>query len=577
MAFIAALAAFGLAPSAASLPTLRWSFFGAAAILLCWNLALGSSASRQGRRFRIEVVLRKQHYLQACAHLSIYIYWGWYWRQVYASAYLILAQLVFAYAFDMLLAWSRRDTYLLGFGPFPVIFSTNLFLWFKPEWFYLQFLMVGIGFLAKELIRWQRDGRSTHVFNPSSFTLAIFSLGLLATGTTDYTWGREIATTLFHPPHIYLWIFLVSLPGQLFFGVTSMTLSAVVTVYAFSLGYFAVTGTYFFFDAYIPIAVFLGMHLLFTDPSTSPRTELGRIIFGILYGISVTSLYWLLGLAHTQTFYDKLLPVPILNLLVPAIDRCARSPVLARFDPRRLGRELAPRRRNLAYITVWSIAFAVLSTSHGLADSHPGNRIPFWQNACKERRRNACRNLATMESTYCNRGLGWACNELGILVATGGIEVEATSTQMFERACQSGFATGCTNLTSGALKHHPPLTDDYRSMLETKGYPPADTPLQLMHNACDQGWTDACVSMARMYLKGDSAPLDRARAAHEFDKACSAGEPTACSDAGLMYRRGDGVRRDDSRALAYLKRACELGLTNACRWLHDEEKLRNRN
>ena len=32
----------------------------------------------------------------------------------------------------------------------------------------------------------------------------------------------------------------------------------------------------------IPIAVFLAMHLLITDPSTSPRTELGRIFYGIL-------------------------------------------------------------------------------------------------------------------------------------------------------------------------------------------------------------------------------------------------------------------------------------------------------
>ena len=28
----------------------------------------------------VEVVLRKQHYLQACAQLSVFVYWGWYWR-----------------------------------------------------------------------------------------------------------------------------------------------------------------------------------------------------------------------------------------------------------------------------------------------------------------------------------------------------------------------------------------------------------------------------------------------------------------------------------------------------------------
>ena len=114
----------------------------------------------------------------------------------------------------MLLAWSRRDTYTLGFGPFPIIFSTNLFLWFKADWFYLQFLMIAVGFTAKECIRWNKEGRRTHVFNPSSFSLTVFSLALLATGATDITWGQDIAITQFYPPHMYLFLFLVALRGS---------------------------------------------------------------------------------------------------------------------------------------------------------------------------------------------------------------------------------------------------------------------------------------------------------------------------------------------------------------------------
>ncbi|MSP61922.1 MAG: hypothetical protein EXR72_16635 [Myxococcales bacterium] len=128
----------------------------------------------------------------------------------------------------MLLTWSRRDAYTLGFGPFPIIFSINLFLWFKPDWFYLQFLMVAVGFLAKEFIRWDKGGSRSHVFNPSSFPLGLVSILLILAGSTNLTWGPEIATTLFYPPHIYLFIFLIGLPGQFFFGVTTMTLSAVV-------------------------------------------------------------------------------------------------------------------------------------------------------------------------------------------------------------------------------------------------------------------------------------------------------------------------------------------------------------
>src|SRR6266436_6269757 len=172
--------------------------------------------------------------------------------------------------------------------------------------------MVAAGLAAKELVRWDKEGRRAHIFNPSSFPLAVFSLGLLATGTSGITWGRDIANTQFYPPHMYLMLFLIGLPGQLFFGVTAMTMSAVLTTYLFGLLYYAATGIYFFYDSYIPIAVFLGMHLLFTDPSTSPRSELGRILFGMAYGLSTVALYQLLGSAGLPTFVDKLMQVPIL-------------------------------------------------------------------------------------------------------------------------------------------------------------------------------------------------------------------------------------------------------------------------
>src|SRR4029079_12565336 len=178
-----------------------------------------------------------------------------------------------------------------------------------------------LGIAAKEFVRWKKDGRVSHIFNPSSFPLAIFSIVLLATGASGITWGQDIAVTQFYPPHMYLMLFLIGLPGQFFFGVTLMTMSAVLSTYLFGLIYFHWTGVYFFYDSYIPIAVFLGMHLLFTDPSTSPRTELGRIIFRGLYGLSTVALYAVLGHMGLPTFYDKLLQVPILNLSIRLIDR----------------------------------------------------------------------------------------------------------------------------------------------------------------------------------------------------------------------------------------------------------------
>ena len=351
--FALALVAVGFSDAVRQNPTFQWSFFGPGALLLAWCGVVFGLAHRAGRILTLEFALRKQHLVQVLAQVVFLLYWGWYWRPVYDSAFLIAAQLVFAYAFDMLLCWSRRDTYRLGFGPVPVIFSINLFLWFADEWFYLQFLLVALGFVAKELIRWNKGGQRVHIFNPSSFPLAIFSLALILTGTSDLTWAQDIATAQFYPPHVYLVLFLVSLPGQYLFGVASMTMSAVAVTYVFGLFYFAATGTYFFYDSYIPIAVFLGMHLLFTDPSTAPRTEVGRIMFGVLYGVSTVALYALLGRLGVPPFYDKLLQVPVLNLSVQLLDRLAHARWLRAFDPAALGHSRLPRQRNLAYMAIW--------------------------------------------------------------------------------------------------------------------------------------------------------------------------------------------------------------------------------
>ena len=98
------------------------------------------------------------------------------------------------------------------------------------------------------------------------------------------------------------------------------------------------------------------MHLLFTDPSTSPRTELGRLMFGAVYGLSVVGLYALLTAAGLPTFYDKLLQVPLMNLSVRFIDRLVQWPALRHVNPEGILRRFTGYRRNLAYVCLWGVA-----------------------------------------------------------------------------------------------------------------------------------------------------------------------------------------------------------------------------
>ena len=505
IAFTSGFAGLALLTPVNNNPKLLSAFVGAAFVLFVWNALLFVWVGHKRKTLGIEIVLKKQHYLQACGQGVILMYWGWYWPQVYESFHLLLAQLIFAYAFDMLLSWSRRETYVLGFGPFPVIFSINLFLWFKPDLFYLQFVIVALGLAAKELVRWNKDGRRAHIFNPSSFPLAVLSFALLATGATDLTWGREIATTQFYPPHMYLVLFLIGLPGQFFFGVTLMTMSAVLTTYVFGLIYYATTGIYFFYDSYIPISVFLGMHLLFTDPATSPRTELGRVIYGILYGLSTVGLYQLLGAAGMPTFYDKLLQVPILNLSIKAIDRVARSRWFFMLDPATFGRRLRPRQRYLAFMSVWAVVFAVMSAVQGVGDAHPGQWLPFWRQACEQGRAYACPYLADLQAGFCDQGSGWACNEAGLLhiaLARSGEDLRRTSlagaAEPLRRGCDLGFPAACRNLTTltvsgGELTSASPTLEDYPIILRgSKRKIREREPAALYALACYQGWPNTC-------------------------------------------------------------------------------------
>jgi len=541
LASTAALAALSFLPLVFRQPVLRASFWGAAGALLVWEAVL-LGLGRSGRRpLALEIVLRPQHYLQACVHTSIFLYWGWYWREVYHELPLIAAQLLFAYAFDMLLAWSRRETYTLGFGPFPIIFSTNLFLWFKPDWFYLQFLMVAVGFLAKDLIRWNKDGRRVHIFNPSSFSLSVFSLGLILTGQTAITWGQEIANTFDLPPHIFLWIFLVALPGQLLFGVTTMTMSAVLSVCGFGLLYHWIIGTHYFIDGFIPAAVFLGMHLLFTDPSTSPRTELGRILFGIAYGLAVVALYSLFGALGAPTFYDKLLPVPLLNLSIQGIDAVVRSGALRFMNPARLGQLLTPRRRNLVWISLWAVAFIVISDP---VDAYrPRRWVPVWQEACVQGRRDGCRTLSIIEKRYCTQGSAWACNDLGVLLSSGRAGSSVAPQAAFARACTLGMPAGCANAmlsqspaSAGSDRRYQrpaPQPADYAILLqEGQGRLDKLAPSELFRQACHQGWADGCERLAAIYLQGDGLPRDPEKGRGYLQQACDGGVRRACERLG---------------------------------------------
>ena len=61
-------------------------------------------------------------------------------------------------------------------------------------------------------------------------------------------------------------LFLVGLVVMYFFAITPVTAAAAATLFAGSALFIMATGVPYFVDSEIPSAVFLGLHLLVTDP-----------------------------------------------------------------------------------------------------------------------------------------------------------------------------------------------------------------------------------------------------------------------------------------------------------------------
>jgi hypothetical protein len=572
------LGVFSFLPRATANPRLQASFWGATAGLLILLVLLRRRLAAAGRAPYYEVKAVAVHWVQPLMQGAIYVYWGMYWPEVFRFAPLIAAQIVFAYALDMMVCWWRRDKWILGFGPLPIILSTNLFLWFLDDWFFLQFLMVATGVLGKEFIKWHRDGRLTHIFNPSALSLFVFSIGLLATHSTSCSWGGLIATTMARPDHMYLEIFLVGLVVQGLFSVTLVTLSAAATLFLMGLVYTHATGVYNFVDSNIPVSVFLGLHLLITDPATSPRRTLGKIAFGAMYGAGVFGIYPLLAWLDAPRFYDKLLFVPVLNLSVRALDR-ASAALEARIHWPKFSWN--PRKANLGYMAVWSALFAVMTTTGFLGHSHPGDDPEFWHRACEAGRLHGCREWLNALKVSCHNGSAALCLTLGQIEDAGrSVPRDALDAgRNFGRACDLGLPGGCAALTGFVRTGGEQVFDGgclggdgvscfVLGWLADKGMGVPQDPARafaLFQRSCDRGWARGCGALGECYRQGEGTTPDPAKALENYEKGCRGGHARSCFNAALMYRRGLGGPPDEALAEERRRQACELGLEDACR------------
>lgn len=269
---------------------------------------------------KISFNYKPTHIVQALVQLSVYTYWGYFYFGVREYAPFIIGQLIFAYAFHFTLTAFTKKEYVLSFALFPIVFSINLFAWFRPEFYFCQLLLIMVAILGKQYLTRKLDGKLIHIFNPSALPLAILAILVVLARGEPWLMTQDVTTSFYLVPHFYLYVFLVGCISQWLAGTALIAFgAAAMMIFAYYLSV-AFTGLPLM-NAMIHGNVFLAMTLLITDPATTPKTTSGRLILGFIYGLSIIFAYGILMHLDAPTHYDKVLFVPLLNLLAPYFDK----------------------------------------------------------------------------------------------------------------------------------------------------------------------------------------------------------------------------------------------------------------
>ena len=506
----------------------------------------------------ISVRIQRPHLIQTFAQSIVYLGWFASWGVARDQLALLLAQILFAYLVDMALVWRKYRFYRLGFGPIPIVLSTNLFLFFKEDAYYWQWLMIAFAFASREIFRWRRDGRDVHIFNPSAITLTLTTLILITTGQMHLSWGEMIANSHSTGAYSYELIMIAGLIVMSAFTVGLTIVSAVCVTLVVGELYFFQTGVYRYLDTAIPGAVFLGMNLLVTDPASSPKRRDAKVLYGALYGLSVFILYGILRSFEsppTETspglsmaFCDKLLAVPLLNLCSRRLDQITAR--CAQFFPRAL-KEVSGWRGfsgvsgRALFVLLWIALFSFWV--HPQVTDHPGRSTSFWVQACddtapKDRGAFACENRNRVYLSTCERGALESCHNMAFAYELGeGTPINLPKAEaLYHHACKGGQAMSCNHL-GGML---------FKRAQETLDPQITQSAFEVLKRACQGRIFEACTRQATLLT---STLYDRSAWGDQewaslwalYSQACEGGEPFACLEMSQWLLRPPRARFND--------------------------------
>lgn len=97
--------------------------------------------------------------------------------------------------------------------------------------------------------------------------------------------------------------------------------------------------------------------------------------------------------------------------------------------------------------------------------------------------------------------------------------------------------------------------------------PPSNspTPVIILTNTCKEGKSDACVSLAKLYLEGlGGVKRDPIKSINILTRPCEDEDANACAMLAKIYDEGIGVTSSIYLYLGYINKACDFGDIDSC-------------
>ncbi len=244
------------------------------------------------------------HLLPAVIQVVLFVYWSLYWPAVREHAVSMGLQLAMAIALDAALSFARYGSWRIGVAPFPVVLSSNLFVWLDPNGVVICLV---VAFVTKTFL--VRNGRP--MMNPSAVGLAV--AGVVSYLVPDFVRVGGLFHTMNLAPNMAEIMVLLAMTPQLRFRILPVSIGAVVALRMADN------------PAVLRPPIILAVALLATDPSTIPQTDAGKALFGAFIGLGLVVTSWTLRHLGQIDDFAKVIPIPIANALGPYFDRLGEA------------------------------------------------------------------------------------------------------------------------------------------------------------------------------------------------------------------------------------------------------------